>query len=133
MVGQQPGADGFALNGTDVHGRHVDADDAPDGHPHPDEHAHRHATPTARRPPPDAATTTPPAGAWQAEKLDRGLISVRSGSNNLVQWRLLGTEPASTGFNVYRGGTKIAGPITDSTNYLDAGASAARPTRSAPW
>ena len=67
---------------------------------------------------------TPPAGAWQAEKLDRGLISVRSGSNNLVQWRLLGTEAASTGFNVYRDGTRVAGPITDSTNYLDSGASA---------
>ncbi|WP_421740830.1 cellulose binding domain-containing protein [Cellulomonas sp.] len=73
---------------------------------------------------PTPTPTTPPAGAWQAEKLDRGLISVRSGSNNLVQWRLLGTEAASTGFTVYRSGTKIAGPITDSTNYLDVGASA---------
>ena len=104
-----------------MHGRHVDADDQPDGHP---DHAPRPPRPPtdAHRPP--RTSTTPPAGAWQAEKLDRGLISVRSGSNNLVQWRLLGTEPASTGFNVYRGGTKIAGPITDSTNYLDAGASA---------
>ena len=40
-------------------------------------------TPPARRRPP--RRTTPPAGAWQVEKLDRGLISVRSGSGNLVQ------------------------------------------------
>ncbi|WP_430786257.1 RICIN domain-containing protein [Actinoplanes sp. G11-F43] len=71
-------------------------------------------------------TTPPPAGAGrQMEDLDRGLISVRSGSGNLVSWRLLGTEPYSTGFNVYRGGTRInATPIVNSTNYLDAGAAA---------
>ncbi|MEU4426153.1 RICIN domain-containing protein [Actinoplanes sp. NPDC024001] len=72
------------------------------------------------------ATTTPPAtGGRQMEDLDRGLISVRSGSANLVSWRLLGTEATNTGFNVYRGGTKLnASPITNSTNYLDAGAAA---------
>jgi Rhamnogalacturonan I lyases beta-sheet domain len=40
------------------------------------------------------------ATARPAERLDRGLISVRSGSGNLVSWRLLGTEAADTGFNV---------------------------------
>ncbi|WP_433824831.1 rhamnogalacturonan lyase [Actinoplanes sp. CA-015351] len=61
----------------------------------------------------------------QMEDLDRGLISVRSGSANLVSWRLLGTEASTTGFNVYRAGTKItATPITNSTNYLDSGAAA---------
>ncbi|MEN3308008.1 MAG: rhamnogalacturonan endolyase [Micromonosporaceae bacterium] len=73
------------------------------------------------------ATTSPappPAGnAKQLEKLNRGLISVRSGSGNLVSWRLLGTEALSTGFNVYRAGAKLNGtPITNSTNYLDSGA-----------
>ena len=43
------------------------------------------------------ALPRPPGRRRQVEKLDRGLISVRSGSGNLVQWRLLGTEPASTG------------------------------------
>src|SRR5690606_34083259 len=62
-----------------------------------------------------------PEGAKQAEDLDRGLISVRSGSGNLVSWRLLGTEPRETAFNVYRGGTRVA-TVTDSTNYLDSGA-----------
>ncbi|KAB8185160.1 carbohydrate-binding protein, partial [Nonomuraea phyllanthi] len=44
----------------------------------------------------------------QMEDLDRGLISVRSGSGNLVSWRLLGTESRDTSFTVYRGGTRIA-------------------------
>ena len=105
--GSNPVPASFALNGTTCTG-------APSPTPT--------STPT---PTPSVTPTTPPAaGAWQAEKLDRGLISVRSGSGNLVQWRLLGTEAASTGFNVYRAGTKIAGPITASTNYLDAGAAA---------
>ncbi|ONK16043.1 RICIN domain-containing protein [Streptomyces sp. MP131-18] len=66
----------------------------------------------------------PPVGdARQMEDLNRGLVSVRSGSNNLVSWRLLGTESYDTAFNVYRNGTKVNGsPVTDSTNYLDSGA-----------
>ena len=51
--------------------------------------------------------------AKQVEDLDRGLISVRSGSDNLVSWRLLGTEAANTGFNVYRGAPGASPPITD--------------------
>ena len=101
--GSNPVPASFALNGTTCTG----------GTTTPTPHRRRHATtptptatPTATPTPTADATTTPPAGAWQAEKLDRGLISVRSGSGNLVQWRLLGTEPASTGFNVYRGGTQ---------------------------
>jgi hypothetical protein len=66
----------------------------------------------------------PPTGdAQQMEDLNRGLVSVRSGTANLVSWRLLGTETYDTAFNVYRNGTKVnASPVTDSTNYLDNGA-----------
>ncbi|MBN1174265.1 MAG: rhamnogalacturonan lyase, partial [Micromonosporaceae bacterium] len=65
------------------------------------------------------------ATARQVERLDRGLISVRTGSNNLVSWRLLGTDPSGVSFNVYRGSTKVnSSPITNSTNYLDSGAAA---------
>lgn len=80
-------------------------------------------TPPPTTPPP---TTPPPvAGTRQAEDLDRGLISVRSGSGNLVSWRLLGTETSGVSFNLYRGGTKLnATPITGATNYLDSGAAA---------
>jgi hypothetical protein len=79
------------------------------------------------RPSPSPSTSSPPpaAGARQMEKLNRGLTSVRSGSANLVSWRLLGTEAMSTGFNVYRAGAKVtASPVTNSTNYLDSGAAA---------
>ncbi|WP_433793050.1 rhamnogalacturonan lyase [Actinoplanes sp. CA-252034] len=61
----------------------------------------------------------------QMEDLDRGVISVRTGSDNLVSWRMLGTDPSTVSFNVYRGSTKVnASPITGSTNHLDAGAAA---------
>ncbi|MBO3088059.1 rhamnogalacturonan lyase family protein [Cellulomonas dongxiuzhuiae] len=79
-------------------------------------------TPTAA---PHPVPTTPVAGARQLEDLDRGLVSVRSGSGNLVQWRLLGYEDRGTGFHVYRDGTRItSSPVTGSTNHLDPGASA---------
>ncbi|HPM12105.1 MAG TPA: hypothetical protein PK734_01295, partial [Bacteroidales bacterium] len=60
----------------------------------------------------------------QLETLDRGVVAIRSGTGNLVSWRLLGLEyKTNIGFNVYRNGTKItANPITTKTNYYDAGA-----------
>ena len=75
-----------------------------------------------------AATAAAPAGArvaGQAERLDRGAVSVRSGDGNLVTWRLLGTDPAGTGFHVYRDGYRITPThLTGATNLLDAGAPA---------
>jgi len=56
------------------------------------------------------------------EKLDRGLIAVKSGSGYFLSWRLFGTDPqdSSFGFNVYQGTTKLnTAVITDSTNYTD--------------
>ncbi|GAB2947258.1 rhamnogalacturonan lyase [Nonomuraea fastidiosa] len=74
------------------------------------------------------ATTAPApvhaASAKQMEDLDRGLISVRSGSGNLVSWRLLGTDPDGVTFNLYRGSTRIASGLSGGTNYLDNGAPA---------
>ncbi|MFP8960799.1 RICIN domain-containing protein [Streptomyces nanhaiensis] len=74
----------------------------------------------------DGGSGEPPAGgAKQMEDLNRGLVSVRSGTGNLVSWRLLGTESRDTAFNLYRGGTKVnSSPVTGSTNHLDAGAPA---------
>ena len=71
-------------------------------------------------------TTSPaPGNAKQVERLNRGLISVRSGSGNYVGWRLLGTDPAGVAFNVYRGSTRVnSSPITNSTNLFDSGAAA---------
>jgi rhamnogalacturonan endolyase len=62
-------------------------------------------------------------GPRQMEDLDRGLVAVyRSGAGVYVSWRLFGADPAGVGFNVYRGSAKVnTTPVTDSTNYLDAG------------
>ncbi len=62
-------------------------------------------------------------GQYQMEKLDRGVLAVRTGSNNFVSWRWLGTEDDMT-FNLYRNGTKVnASPLTV-CNYTDNGAAA---------
>lgn len=68
-------------------------------------------------PPPDEVVTTPK----QVEKLDRGLVAVRTGPNEVyVGWRLSGTDPSTIGFNLYRDGVKLnTDPITGATNYID--------------
>ncbi|WP_394429068.1 rhamnogalacturonan lyase [Streptomyces sp. SGAir0957] len=63
------------------------------------------------------------ATARQAEKLDRGLVSVHTDAGNLISWRWLGTDPDTVSFNVYRAGTKVnSTPVTGSTNYFHSGA-----------
>ena len=65
---------------------------------------------------PAAAASDPPVvtvGGRQMENLDRGVVAVRSGNGNLVTWRLLGTDPSGTAFNLYRGDSKITStPVT---------------------
>ncbi len=60
------------------------------------------------------------------ENLGRGVVAVRTGSASaFVSWRLLGTDPQSIGFNVYRstgGGTAVmlnSSTLTGGTNYTD--------------
>ncbi|WP_281278688.1 cellulose binding domain-containing protein [Micromonospora pisi] len=118
----------FAVNGTTCTGGVSPTTGPPTGPPT------NTPTPTPPAPttdPPPTTPTTPPttappaAGAKQAEDLDRGLVSVRSGSANLVSWRLLGTEGSGVAFNLYRGTTRVnAAPITGATNHLDNGAPA---------
>lgn len=74
-------------------------------------------------PPYQRATSIP---ARQMEALDRGLVALRRATAQVyLGWRLLGTDPATVGFNVYRsanGGPTVkltATPITTSTNYVD--------------
>ncbi|WP_030489049.1 cellulose binding domain-containing protein [Micromonospora chokoriensis] len=112
-TGSNPVPSSFALNGATCTG-------AP---PTEEPTTPPPTTPPPTTPPP---TTPPPsAGVLQMENLDRGLISVRSGSGNLVSWRLLGTETSGVEFNLYRGSTRVnASPITGATNYLDSGAAA---------
>ena len=66
----------------------------------------------------------------QLEKLGRGVVAIRTGANSVyVGWRLLGTDPVDTQFNLYRvtGGVTnllVAG-ITNSCNFVDTGAAQA--------
>lgn len=66
----------------------------------------------------DAVVTTPK----QVEFLTRGLVAIQKTSSSVfLSWRLLGNDPSSIAFNVYRNGVKVnSTPITTSTNYLDA-------------
>ncbi len=61
----------------------------------------------------------------QMENLDRGVVAICNtypSTTVYVGWRMLGTDPDSVGYNVYRNGSKINGaPITSSCNYVDAG------------
>ena len=67
---------------------------------------------------PDAVVSTPK----QVEFLTRGLVAVQKTTNSVfLSWRLLGNDPATIAFNVYRNGVKVnASPITNATNYIDA-------------
>lgn len=58
---------------------------------------------------------------YYMENLNRGVVAVRTSSNQVfVSWRMLGTDPSSIGFNLYRGSTLLnTSPITSSTNYVD--------------
>ncbi|WP_204787591.1 S-layer homology domain-containing protein [Paenibacillus oryzisoli] len=59
--------------------------------------------------------------ARQMEGLNRGLVAMKDGNSVYVGWRMLGTDPESISFNLYRNGVKInQEPITGSTNYEDA-------------
>ena len=61
------------------------------------------------------------AAPRQMENLDRGLVAVKVTGGVYVGWRVLGTDAASTSFNLYRGTTKVnASPVTGATNLLDA-------------
>ncbi|MFJ2176323.1 rhamnogalacturonan lyase [Streptomyces sp. NPDC101062] len=58
------------------------------------------------------------AAAVRMERLDRGLVSVHTGNDNLVSWRWLATDADNVTFNLYRGSAKVnTEPIT-TTNYL---------------
>ncbi|MBP1962210.1 dockerin type I domain-containing protein [Paenibacillus aceris] len=56
----------------------------------------------------------------QMERLERGVTAIKVSNGVYVGWRLLGTEPSTISFNLYRDGQKInSTPITSSTNFLD--------------
>ncbi|MBP2479646.1 hypothetical protein JOF53_008518 [Crossiella equi] len=69
------------------------------------------------------ATAAAPAAA-QAERLDRGLISVHTGTGNFLSWRLAAGEAPATAFAVYRDGRKVTTEPLTRTNFQDTGAPA---------
>src|SRR5699024_8830383 len=56
----------------------------------------------------------------QMEKLNRALIAVNTKDGNYIGWKMLGTDPESVTFDLFRDGEKVNQvPIATSTNYLD--------------
>ncbi len=69
------------------------------------------------------------------ENLSRGVVAISQGKGRVyVGWRLLGTEPSTIAFNLYRttGSGKAVKlnkqPLTQSTNYVDQGVDGTLPT-----
>jgi rhamnogalacturonan endolyase len=63
---------------------------------------------------------------FQMENLSRGVIAIRTGANQVyVGWRLFGTDPTGTAFNVYRssgGGSAVrlnGAPLSSTTDFID--------------
>lgn len=65
-------------------------------------------------------TTSLYAQVAQQEKLDRGVVAVKTTGGVFVSWRYLGTDVRKTAFDLYRDGVKVnTDLITTVTNYLD--------------
>ncbi|MGA2797512.1 MAG: rhamnogalacturonan lyase [Thermoguttaceae bacterium] len=67
-----------------------------------------------------------PQQARQMEYLNRGMVAVRKNTTQVyIGWRLLGTDPSSIAFNLYRsagGGAAVklnSSPLTTTTDYVD--------------
>ena len=65
----------------------------------------------------------------QIEKLGRGVVAINQGDGKVfVGWRLLGTDPETVGFNVYRSANGAAPvklnpqPLTEATDWIDSSA-----------
>lgn len=58
--------------------------------------------------------------AFVPEKLDRGLVAVKTSEGVFISWRYLSTDSDSTLFELYRDGEKIDDAPFVLTNYLDA-------------
>ena len=62
------------------------------------------------------------APARQADKLDRGVVAIRSADGVFVSWRQLGDESSALAFNLYRNGVRLNDKPLSATSFLDAGA-----------
>lgn len=78
--------------------------------------------------------TTHVSAQRQMEKLGRGVVAIHEGNGTVfVGWRLLGTDPANTAFNLYRttGGSRPVRlntrPLAKGTHFVDTGANVRQP------
>ncbi|WP_077623533.1 fibronectin type III domain-containing protein [Sediminibacillus massiliensis] len=56
----------------------------------------------------------------QMEDIDRAPVAMKTDEGVLISWRMLGTDPAEIGFNIYRDGELLTKePLTDRTNFVD--------------
>jgi hypothetical protein len=83
-------------------------------------------------PPPDPYPENPVVLPRQMERLNRGLVAVRSNASNVyIGWRLLGNDPAGVAFNLYRssaGGPAVllhGAPLSQTTDFVDSTANPA--------
>ena len=56
-----------------------------------------------------------------ADRLDRGLVAVKTSSGVYCSWRIQADEYYDVKYNLYRDGTKVNAEPLDVSNYTDAG------------
>jgi rhamnogalacturonan endolyase len=60
-------------------------------------------------------------GQYQMEDLKREVVAVNVDTGVYIGWRLLGKDPDTIAFNIYRGSNKLnTDPVTTSTSFVDA-------------
>ena len=65
-------------------------------------------------------TTASVVAQRATDKLDRGLVAVKTSSGVFTSWRILGEEYYDTKYNLYRDGVKLNAEPLSVSNYVDA-------------
>ena len=65
-------------------------------------------------------TTASVVAQRTTDKLDRGLVAVKTSSGVFTSWRILGEEYYDTKYNLYRDGQKVNDAPLSVSNYVDA-------------
>lgn len=70
-------------------------------------------------------TTMPVFGQRMTDRLDRGLVAVKTDGGVFCSWRILGEEYYDVTYNLYRDGVKVNAEPLKVSNYVDAAGSTA--------
>ena len=70
-------------------------------------------------------TTMPVFGQRMTDRLDRGLVAVKTDAGVFCSWRILGEEYYDVTYNLYRDGVKVNAEPLKVSNYVDAAGSTA--------